>query len=504
MPITSFGEAVAIHARRTPQAAALSGDGTVVTWQELEERTNRRARWFLALGVDAGDLVSVVMRNSIEYFETCIAIWKVGATPQPISPQLSERERDEILALGEPSLVVGPATAGAGRSVLSAGAPIPEGMSSAPLPNRLVSPSWKAPTSGGSTGRPKIVIATDPALIDPHEGLRALGMRAGAKQLVVAPLYHNAPFVASMRGLLSGGHVVVRDRFDPAATLKDLQELAINWVMLVPTMMHRIMRLDPTTRDSDLPMLEAVFHVGGPCAPWLKQAWIDWLGPERIYELYGGTEQQATTVITGTEWLEHPGSVGCPGRHSYGSEESTKEADGRIEVRDADNKVVDCGQIGEIWMHTNPARPTYRYLGAEPRRVGDWESIGDMGWLDADGYLYIADRRLDMIVTGGANVYPAEVEGQILEHPRVEGCVVIGLPDDDLGRRVHALVQMDAEVGLDELRAFLADRLARYKIPRTFERLEEIPRDEAGKIRRSALVEARAGDGSSGLQKWPL
>jgi bile acid-coenzyme A ligase len=492
MPLVSFAAAVGLHASERPgEVALLSGDD-VVTWRELDERTNRRARWFSELGVRANDLVTIVMPNSIEYFEVCIAIWKLGATPQPISIQLSQRERDEVLALAKPALVVRLDSSDSGDlRTVSFGSAVPEGFSSEPLPD-VISKSWKAPTSGGSTGRPKLVLSTEPGLIDPRIGLPELGLRPNARQLLVAPLHHNAPFVVAMRGLLSGGRVTIHSRFDPSATLETLERDRVNWVMLVPTMMHRIIRLQTEERERDFSSLEAVFHVGGPCAPWLKKAWIDWLGPEKIFELYGGTEAQATTIITGQEWLEHPGSVGNPGKRqlNFGGSKATVNA---IEVMGPNLERLPSGEVGDIWMHIDPAAPTYEYLGAEPNRIGEWESIGDLGWVDDDGYLYISDRRSDMIVSGGANVYPAEVEAQLLEHPNVVACVVIGLPDEDLGSRVHALVQVSQKVTLAELRQFLGERLARYKIPRTFEWVDSVPRDSAGKIRRRALVEERLG-----------
>jgi bile acid-coenzyme A ligase len=497
MTLMSFGAAVALHASKRPRDVALSCGDEYLTWQELDARTNMRARWFSKLGVRPDDLVTTVMPNSIEYFEVCIAIWKLGATPQPISVQLSKRERDEVLTLADPSLIVGldPGEAGERKSV-PFGSDVPEGLSFDPLPDQ-VSKRWKAPTSGGSTGRPKLVLATQPALIDPDEGMTELGLRPTARQLLVAPLHHNAPFVVAMRGLLSGGQVTIVPRFDPSETLEKLEKAQVNWVMLVPTMMHRIIRLESKERNRDFSSLEAVFHVGGPCAPWLKRAWIDWLGPERIFELYGGTEAQATTIITGSEWLEHPGSVGHPGKRQLSSGTPSALVN-TIEVMGPNLEPIERGEVGDIWMRIDQASPTYEYVGAEPLRVGEWESIGDLGWFDEGGYLYISDRRSDMIVSGGANVYPAEVEAQLLEHPAVDACVVIGLPDEDLGYRVHALVQMSDDTTESELRAFLGERLARYKIPRTFEWVNDVPRDAAGKIRRRTLVEARL-DMSTGL-----
>ena len=172
----------------------------------------------------------------------------------------------------------------------------------------------------------------------------------------------------------------------------------------------------------------------------MKQVWIDWLGPERIFELYAGTEAQAATVITGTEWLAHRGSVGRP-------------APGTVMICDSDGTELPAGEEGEVWLRTVRERPTYRYVGATARtREGGWESLGDMGWLDADGYLHLGDRLEDMILTGGANVYPAEVEAAMQEHPEVRSVVVIGLPDDDLGNRVHAIVEADpGSVSREEL-----------------------------------------------------
>ena len=182
-----------------------------------------------------------------------------------------------------------------------------------------------------------------------------------------------------------------------------------------------------------------VWHLAEPCPPWLKEAWIDWLGPERIYELYAGTEGQLRTVITGTEWLEHRGSVGRP-------------TGGEVQICDPDGNVLAPGEEGEVWLRSSRSTPPYRYVGAEARiRPGGWESLGDMGWLDQEGYLYLGDRAQDMILVGGSNVYPAEVEAALNEHPSVRSCAVIGLPDADRGSRVHAIVEADpSDVAHDE------------------------------------------------------
>jgi bile acid-coenzyme A ligase len=248
--------------------------------------------------------------------------------------------------------------------------------------------------------------------------------------------------------------------------------------------MGRIWRLPEDVRAKyDVSSLKTVWHLAAPCPPWLKEEWIRWLGADVIWELYGGTEGLATTVISGAEWLAHRGSVG---RVALG---------GVMKAFDADGNELPLGQTGEIYMKRAEGVPaTYRYVGATARTLPDgWESIGDIGWFDDEGFLYLADRRTDMILVGGANVYPAEIEAALEEHPLVASCAVIGLPDDDLGNRVHAIVQPRGELTSEELQGHLADRLVIYKRPRSFEFVSEPLRDDAGKVRRTALRDERIG-----------
>ena len=362
----------------------------------------------------------------------------------------------------------------ASRRTLPAGYRPDPHLADDPLPD-VTSPAWKAPTSGGSTGRPKLIVSGDPALYD--EDAPPLFGQADGCMVVPAPLYHNGPIVWSCSAWLAGSHVVVLPRFDAEATLQAIDRYHADTVYLVPTMMKRIWRLPEEVRDSyDLSSLQHVWHLAEPCPPWLKQVWIDWLGPERIFELYAGTEAQAATVITGTEWLAHRGSVGRP-------------TPGTVMICDPEGKELPAGREGEVWLRTARERPTYRYIGATARtREGGWESLGDVGWLDEDNYLYLGDRLEDMILTGGANVYPAEVEAAIQEHPDVRSVAVIGLPDDDLGNIVHAVVEADQHtVSREDLLSFVAERLARYKVPRSIEYTDQPLRNEAGKLRRSAL-----------------
>jgi len=348
-----------------------------------------------------------------------------------------------------------------------------------------VSDPWKGMTSGGSTGRPKLILNTAPALIDPDASPLLL-MAPNGTTVMPGPLYHNGPFMWSVTALLAGNHVVLGGKFDAEGTLAMIDRHRPELLYVVPTMMARISKLPEATRDRyDVSSLRVVWHLGAPCPPWLKETWINWLGPEKIWELYAGTEAQAATLVGGADWLTHRGTVGRP-------------LSGEMKVVRADGTDAEPGEIGEIFMRpSNPKEKTYSYVGAEAKVIdGGWESLGDMGAIDADGYVYLADRQTDMILAGGSNVYPAEVEAALDEHPRVRSSAVIGLPDDDLGNRIHAIVQTDdgSPIDADELRAHLADRLVRYKIPRDFEFTAAPLRDDAGKIRRSALRAERVGD----------
>jgi len=305
-------------------------------------------------------------------------------------------------------------------------------------------------------------------------------------QLVPGPLYHNAPFVFSMRSLFVGGVIVLMTRFDAEHALRLIERYKVQDVVLVPTMMHRIMRLPTETRlRHDVSSLGRILHMAAPCPPWLKEAFIEWLGPERVWELYAGTEAQAFTLISGTEWLTHRGSVG------------RAQAGSQIKILDAEGVELAVGEVGEVFMRPfHGPGSTYRYIGATAKSFDGWESLGDMGRVDAEGYLYLADRQSDMVISGGANIYPAEVESALDAHPLVRSSAVIGLPDDDLGQTLHAVVDIgEHDLTLDalitQLRPHLEERLVRYKIPRSFELTHDALRDDAGKVRRSALRDVR-------------
>ncbi len=478
MPKISFSQRLAELAAADPDRPAVTCEGRTLTRAQLEERADTLARHLQSVGVKHDDLVTLALPNSEEWYIAAVAVWKLGATPQPVSARLPVFELEAIIDLADPPVVIGSdATPSSSRPLLNLHEWLvanPDPIGGEPLPD-LVASAWKAPTSGGSTGRPKLIVSGDPALFDTDAPL-GLMLQADGTMVMPGPLYHNAPVVWTCQALLAGNHVVLLERFDATKTLAAIDAYKADIVYLVPAMMTRILRLPTDEREAyDLSSLRVVWHLAEPCPAWLKEAWIDWLGAERIGELYAGTEAQLATVITGTEWLAHRGSVGRP-------------LTGLVMICDEDGNEVAAGTMGEVWLKSARETPAYRYVGAEARKKqGGWESLGDNGWLDADGYLYLGDRVSDMILCGGSNVYPAEVEAALQEHPAVESCAVIGLPDDDLGNRVHAIVQADSSFDEDAVRSFLNDRLVRYKVPRTFEVVDEPLRNDAGKVRRSEL-----------------
>ncbi len=475
----SYSRRISRLASELPGQPAITFEGSTLNYAELDAVTNRLARHLSDLGANVGDFVTIAEPNSIEFLTSVIACWKIGATPQPVSSRLPTLELDAIIELADPAILIGAEREG--RKCLPIGFAPPESLSDGPLPD-AVSPAWKAPTSGGSTGMPKLIVSGDPSVAGtevPSLGVH-LGVKRGGTKIVPGPLYHNGPFSWACLTLLSGGQVALLGRFDAEKTLAAIQDFAATSIYLVPTMMQRMWKLPDDIKFAyDLSSLERAVHLAEPCPPWLKEVWIDWIGPEVLWELFGITEGHCSTMISGTDWLEHRGSVGQP-------------ISGELKICDDDGNDLAPGEVGDVWMRaTGRDTPTYRYIGADSEERDGWECVGDIGWLDEDGYLYLADRRKDMILVGGANVYPAEIEAALGAHPAVGSAAVIGLADEDKGNRVHAIVQATSPVAKEELLEFLADRLVTYKMPRTFEFVEEPLRDDAGKVRRGALQAER-------------
>lgn len=472
----SYGRALSGRAVEDPDRIAVVFEGASLSRGELERRANRMARAFRERGVEPGRLVTIGLPNGFGFIVACAAAWKCGAIPNPISPRLPARERDRILALADPALVIGFADLADGSTRLRADFEPSPALGDAPLPD-VMSPSERAMASGGSTGRPKLIVLRNPAEYDADVPANVLTPRGCV--LVPGPLYHAAPFGSLTQGLLAGETVVLMGRFDASECLALIERHRVEQVLFVPTMMHRIWRLPEAERKArDVSSLRLVLTGSAPCPAWLMRSFIDWLGPSVMHEVYGGSERIGGTFITGHEWLEHPGSVGRP-----------IGATGIRIIDPESGRELPTGEVGEIYMlPASGPGSTYRYVGADAQATADgWESVGDMGRLDADGYLYLADRRTDMILSGGRNIYPAHVEAAIDEHPAVASSAVIGLPDDDLGQRVHAIVQTTRSLSDTELREHLVSRVIHYAIPRSFEFVAGPLRDEAGKLRRFAL-----------------
>lgn len=481
MALISLSRIIDYWAQQQPDSTALKHERDTLTWSELEKNTNRLARAYEELGVKQDDFVTVALPNGVEFFEACFATWKLGATPQPVSAKLPQYEREQIVELGKPSLVVGvPDGSHPGFATLPEGFAPEASLSDEALSEKTAS-SFKAMTSGGSTGRPKLIVAAQPAAWDTD--IEYLQFQTQGSVLIPGPLYHNGPFSWAMIGLFKGNQITVTTRFDAEETLRLIESEQVDTVYLVPTMMQRIWNLPLEVRGRyDLSSLKTLWHLAAPCPAWLKEAFIEWLGPSVIWELYGGTEGQGSTIISGEEWLAHKGSVGKP-----------VETCEMIIVDEGGNQLPP-GKTGEVFIRPNSGPgTTYRYIGAEAKAIeGGWESLGDMGYMDEDGYLYLTDRLSDMILSGGANIYPAEVEAAIDSCPGVRSSAVIGLPHGDLGDAVHAIVDApNRDVTEAGLLAHLKERLVQYKIPRTVEFVTEPVRDDAGKVRRKALREER-------------
>jgi bile acid-coenzyme A ligase len=483
-----IGSLLTYQAQRDPDAPAYTFEGVTVTRAEMEVRCNRRARAFQKLGVKEGDFVTIGLANGLEFHETAMAVWKLGATPAPVSHKLPDHELRGIIDLVQPRLVVGFGQDRApGFLTIEPGFEPDPNLSGKALPN--CPPKYlKATTSGGSTGRPKVIVDHKPGLFDPKQTL--LGMQVDDVILNPAPLYHNAPFGFTHMALCWGAHLVEMPKFDALETLRLIEAYKVRWMYLVPTMMNRIMALPDDVRSGfDLSSIELVIHMAAACPIWLKEKWIDWLGADKLWEVYAGTEGVGGTIISGQEWLDHKGSVG------------------KINptlVRLLSDRSEDAlpGEVAEIYFRPPAGQgSTYHYIGAEPKLFEDWESYGDLGWLDEDGYLYLADRRTDMIISGGANIFPAEIEAALDAHPAIASSVVVGLPDADLGHRAHAILEVRACLNLPvpaELELFLSGRLARYKLPYTYEWVDEPLRSDAGKVRRSGLREERIASVAGG------
>ncbi len=472
--LTSISERLAQLAADSPNAVLLECGDDIRTAAEIEANSNRLAHLFTSLGVSENDFVTIALPNGVTFIESVFAIWKLGATPQPVSPKLPGAELEAIIELADPTLVLGidPARL-PGRAVLPFGFAIPPDMPATPQPVRFARFN-RAPTSGGSTGRPKLIIDRRPAAVyaDPL-------LPIGGAAVIPGPMYHTAPFQMSTRSILLGNRTVTFPWFDPEATLAAVSRTKALYLYAVPTMLSRMWKLPDDVRDAhDLSSLKVLLHTAAPCPEWLKRAWLGKVG-NALTELYSSSEGAVKLIIRGDEWLAHPGSVGRP----RGGDE--------IKILNDDGNEVPAGTIGNVYMRSSGERD-FEYRGAERIDTHDgFTTVGDMGHVDVEGYLYLADRRSDLILRGGANIFPAEVEAALEAHPAVRSVAVVGIPDDDLGKRIHAIVDAPGGANENELRSFVAERLVAYKCPESYEFVDGPVRDDAGKVRRTELARER-------------
>ncbi|HEX4216863.1 MAG TPA: AMP-binding protein [Acidimicrobiales bacterium] len=461
--------------------AAEDGSERAVTWRQLDERSTQLARVLAERGLGVGEYLAVCLRNSPEHLMACFAGWKVGAVIVPMRWDLPNWERGRILDVVAPRLVVDAEHADLFDESLSA--------STEPLPE-VVSPHGWAMCSSGSTGTPKVIVVNNPGLYLEGPGTSTVVETFGPlpqpqRVLVPAPLYHTNGFT-TFRSLMSGVQVVLLERFNAPRILDLIEEHRITGFIAATPMLQRLAQV-PGIEQRDLSSIDWVQQGASPLPIWLGRRWCELVGAEHFYLSYGATEGHGLAVCRGDEWLEHPGTLG------RGFMET------EIEILDADGNELPPGRVGSIYMRT-PTGPGASYVGDNvppmPRTDDGFVTVGDMGWLDEEGFLYMADRRVDMIVTGAVNVFPAEVESALSEHPGIVDVVVVGLRDPEWGRRVHAIVQAEDPSHppeVDEVIVFAKERLAPYKVPKTVEFVSTLPRSDAMKLSRAALVAERDG-----------
>ncbi|WP_049807170.1 class I adenylate-forming enzyme family protein [Pseudofrankia inefficax] len=458
---------------------ALDGTEPAFSWPELDRRSSQLAAALSARGLGHGDRLGLGLRNSPRFVFSVLAAWKLGAVPVPVRWDVPDWELDRLRAVIEPRLYLSPADLDWIDATADDDPP--------DLPD-VVAPHVNGICSSGSTGTPKIIVSGRRGVHDERfAGPLMANWRPVPRPqtvLVLAPMYHINAF-ATLFSLLSGDRLIVMEKFDAARVAAVIERHRVTTFTATPTMLQRIADL-PGVERRDFSSLDWILQGAAPMPPSLVHRWAGLIGADRIAMAYGMTEGLGLTAIRGDEWLTHEGSVG---RGLGGTE---------LRVLDVDGAARPTGEIGEIFLRS-PGNDGYRYLGDAPRlrtTEDGFQTAGDMGYLDADGFLYLVDRRVDMIVTGGANVFPAEVENALIDHPGIADVVVVGLRDPEWGRRVHAIVEPADPAdppSAAELIAYAKNRLAHYKAPKTVEFVGAIPRSEATKVNRGALVAARGG-----------
>jgi bile acid-coenzyme A ligase len=486
-PGTPFGEQVSVRAAAHGDSTALvvvhtDGHDTRLSWRELETKANQWACHLANLAVGCGSSVALAIPNSAELVLATLGCWKLGAVPIPMRWDLPDWERIRLLEVIAPAVVLTEADLAAHTQSAAAESPTP-------VP-AATSPAVFGICSSGSTGLPKVILNARPALWTPDLAQPFMSHWRDVPQpqtiLVPGPMYHTNGF-GPLQYLLGGDVLVLLERFSATTVLDAIERFGVSTFTATPTMLARIADT-PGIVDRDLSSIDWILQGAAVMPAGLLRRWFDLLGAERIVMAYGMTENLGLTALRGDEWLLHPGSVGRGFRET------------EIRIADTKGTPLPAGELGEIFLRA-PMTGSYRYLGGAPllpTTPDGFTSAGDLGHLDAEGYLYIADRRTDMIVTGGANVFPAEVESALIEHHDIADVVVLGLADPRWGRRVHAVVQPTDPAAPPEPQdviGFVRSRLAAYKVPKTVEFVTEIPRTAATKVNRSAMVREREQQG---------
>lgn len=483
-------------------AVTMGNSGAAVTYGEMGRRSSQLVRFFRSLGLGHGDVVALLIENNPECLQVAWAAQRAGLYYAAINWHLgtdevayilrdcdaqvlvtSERMRDTVADVANHESAL--------RAVVSVDTELPQSshrwkdtfeFDDAPLSE--THEGCELLYSSGTTGRPKAVKRPLPPpgeLVPNHRG--ALASYRGTYRtsedsvyLSPAPLYHSAPLMSCMTIHRIGAPVVVMERFDAEHALALIEHHRVTHSQLVPTMFVRMLKLDPSVRERyDLSSLQVVIHASAPCPIEVKRQMIEWWGPI-LHEYYGGTEGMGTTTIDSQEWLAHPGSVGMP-------------SGCKIHIVGDAGQELGPGETGQVYFESDRR---FEYLNdpdktASIQEAHGWRTLGDVGHLDADGYLYLTDRATFMIISGGVNIYPQEIEDTLVMHPSVADAAVFGIPNEDFGEEVKAVVQAAPGVLpgpdlVDELRAFARERLGHFKVPRSIDFMDELPRDPAGKL----------------------
>ena len=506
MATTDLEQAVATGMTIAYQAARRGYEPAIIsrygdrTFAELNANANRVARLLRAHGIGDGDSVAVVTRNRPEFVETLAATTRTGIRFTPINFHLKGEEIGYIVDNCEAKAFIADATLGEAPAdalalapgvllKLACGGTMPgfddyaaaiDGLDPGDVPDPTL--GHRMLYTSGTTGRPKGVHRHARLPEAPqHEGTRANYRPGEDMELCTGPAYHAAPLLIDIiHPLVSGVGVVMMDKWDAEETLRLIEAHRCTHTHMVATMFHRLLQLPEAVKHHyDLSSLRFVIHGAAPCPVHVKQAMIDWLGPI-IWEYYAATEGGGGFLVDSHEWLKKPGTVGKPG----------PEFDNRILGEDGND--LPPGEVGTIYMRAPDAGRFEYYKDSEKTSRsyrGDHFTLGDMGYFDQDGYLFLTGRTAELIISGGVNIYPQEVDNELLKHPVVQDVCTVGVPNEEWGEEVRSVVQLrsgtePSQALSEELIGWLRDRLAGFKCPRSIDYVDELPRSAAGKIQR--------------------